>query len=278
MQTLETRVHNVRKRFPKSRTTFVAHQLLVDIAALLSHLRPGFLLDYAVLYPEELHHIILDIVSPQFASDLAIVVLHDGCCLVVNKQTLPDILMHPPMFIEFTERHHNHGGLLVPAWMAAGTDGTATATDTVSAKDRLQASVRSILTAGTAIVQHGTNTCKDGGLTMPTLNGCLLGYPVSYVVNNIDHAQAASRCLSTTTLRLFTVKCTFGGLDEEMVLMSFSVPTAMVGGGGFEERKKAWIKRLKEKHREAIEHRGMPWGRMLRVEETVCDDMRGIAL
>lgn len=80
---------------------------------------------------------------------------------------------------------------------------------------------------------------------MPTLNGWLLGYPIIYVVKDVDEAQLAARCLSTTDITVCQVKSkalTDSGkaavtdlFPAELTLSAFSVPTHMLRGADCEE-------------------------------------------
>lgn len=97
-----------------------------------------------------------------------------------------------------------------------------------------------------------------GDLTLPTLNGCLLGYPAVYVVKDEDEGQAASRYLSSSTLRLHSVfadilgkKGIRRGTGDSMI--SFSLPIDLEGEEAWALQKNAWRACLQERHAAAQE-------------------------
>ena len=121
---------------------------------------------------------------------------------------------------------------------------------------------------------------------MPTLNGCLLGYPVVYAVHDMNGAQAASRSLSTSTLKLYSVSSSLlhsftgeKGHHSQLMnegLLSFSVPAEMARDEVWlQQRQQQWTTGLRQRHAAAVETLGMPWGKIY-ITESSC--MRGIAL
>ncbi|KAM3303688.1 putative protein isoform X2 [Capsicum chacoense] len=70
---------------------------------------------------------------------------------------------------------------------------------------------------------------KDTHVTVPTLNGWLLGYPIVYLFG-MAHIENAINNLSTKSLHLFqvlvcrSVRCNRGSQAQKEELMSFSVP------------------------------------------------------
>ncbi|XP_043696200.1 uncharacterized protein LOC122646674 [Telopea speciosissima] len=75
---------------------------------------------------------------------------------------------------------------------------------------------------------------QDTHVTVPTLNGWLLGYPVVYLFDR-DHIADAIYNLSTKSLRLFKVSVCRNGISgkgsHQEELMSFSVPYDLSMGG-----------------------------------------------
>lgn len=84
---------------------------------------------------------------------------------------------------------------------------------------------------------------------MPTLNGWLLGYPIIYVVKDVDESQLAAKCLSTTDITVCQVKSKAmpeGGkaslqagetlFPAGLTLSAFSVPTHLLRGNGCEDK------------------------------------------
>ncbi|XP_021907114.1 uncharacterized protein LOC110821550 [Carica papaya] len=79
---------------------------------------------------------------------------------------------------------------------------------------------------------------QDTQVTLPTLNGWLLGYPVVYLFGR-DHIADAIYNLSTKSLRIFRVLVSRNNIDkvsQSEELMSFSVPYDLSMGG----RKEPW--------------------------------------
>ncbi|KAJ4822681.1 hypothetical protein Tsubulata_027245 [Turnera subulata] len=91
---------------------------------------------------------------------------------------------------------------------------------------------------------------QDSQITVPTLNGWLLGYPVVYLFSK-DHIADAICNLSTKYLRIFkvtfsrNVSLSKGSQPEE--LMSFSVPYELSMGGSNEPWAKAFMAQLQSK-------------------------------
>lgn len=119
-------------------------------------------------------------------------------------------------------------------------------------------------------------------VTMPTLNGWLLGYPVCYAVHDMVNAESASRCLSTTTLKLYSVftalhkdrLSTKSGVTEDLPLFAFSVPINLIESDQWREREQQWDKTLRKQHKAALLAGALC--RNLIIEATTC--MRGIVL
>ena len=74
---------------------------------------------------------------------------------------------------------------------------------------------------------------KSQALTMPTVNGWLLGYPVTYVVPDEDAATRIQRILSCSTLLVYSIFIMDGehalkqDNDDRWVLSSFSIPASL---------------------------------------------------
>ncbi|GAB2212401.1 hypothetical protein Droror1_Dr00020363 [Drosera rotundifolia] len=109
---------------------------------------------------------------------------------------------------------------------------------------------------------------KDRQLTIPTLNGWLLGYPVVYLFRK-DYITDAICNLSTKSLHLFKVLVrrndTCGDPSQGEELMSFSVPYDLSMDGGNEPWAEAFLLRMKAKW-ERCKH---AW-RFLKLEAVQC--------
>ena len=217
----------------------------------------------------------------RLATALCVAVVHE-CCLVVAPAALP---ADAPLFVEFASPSAKQGSI-TPAW---ADEQQAAALWRPLAEVRralLAAALRAGGGAGEAlpIAVLDDATC---GLCMPTLNGYLLGYPAVYAVHCLDGALAASRCLSSTTLRLHTASARLRGAgadlrqtgaersgDEQGVLLGFSVPSELCGGAAWRAAGERWRRHMQRQHAAATRD-GWPW-QALRFESTSC--MRGVAL
>ncbi|KAF8014125.1 hypothetical protein BT93_H0078 [Corymbia citriodora subsp. variegata] len=110
---------------------------------------------------------------------------------------------------------------------------------------------------------------QDTKISIPTLNGWLLGYPVVYLFST-EHIEEAIYNLSTKSLRIFKIlisrKKTRGKVTEpEEELMSFSVPYDLSMGGSHEPWAEAFLSNMHERW----ERCKPAWG-ALRMEVTEC--------
>ncbi|XP_024984334.1 uncharacterized protein LOC112520266 isoform X2 [Cynara cardunculus var. scolymus] len=88
---------------------------------------------------------------------------------------------------------------------------------------------------------------QDTLVTVPTLNGWLLGYPVVYIFGK-DHIEDAVYNLSTKSLHLFNIfVCSSSGKRPQEELMSFSVPYDLSIDGEDEPWAEAFLVRVKAK-------------------------------
>lgn len=214
----------------------------------------------------------LDLLPSNLPLPQLCIVAQDDACLVANCKLLQTL---HPLFIEFISKAHGGVGA---RWANEEEQGVL--------QQKLATSVKAILddahnSADRVPIIHLDsliNTISINSLAMPTFNGCMLGYPVCYAVHDLLEAQAASRCLSTTTLRLFSVftslKPRIESENDDSPLFSFSLPLELRENEIWGSRRRAWEAALRQRHAAAVAA-GMPWGQ-LSIEETSC--MRGIAL
>ncbi|CAL5087361.1 unnamed protein product [Urochloa decumbens] len=89
-------------------------------------------------------------------------------------------------------------------------------------------------------------------IALPSLNGWLLGYPVTYLFRN-ESAEAAIQNLSKHSLHIYRVyvcgSCQSGAKQSEEELMSFSVPCCVSMKRDEEPWAKSFIARMSEKLR-----------------------------
>lgn len=95
-----------------------------------------------------------------------------------------------------------------------------------------------------------TNCMHDTEVTVPTLNGWLLGYPMVYLFGR-EHIADAIYNLSTKSLHLFNILvCRNGASNKgsrQEELMSFSVPYELSMEGSNEAWAKAFLARMQAK-------------------------------
>lgn len=109
---------------------------------------------------------------------------------------------------------------------------------------------------------------QDTQVTVPTLNGWLLGYPVVYLFSK-EHIADAIYNLSTKSLRIFKISVcrnaapSKGSQLEE--LLSFSVPYDLSMGGSKEQWAEAFLVHMQEKW-----ERCKPAWRSLEMEVSEC--------
>ncbi|XP_009767312.1 uncharacterized protein [Nicotiana sylvestris] len=90
---------------------------------------------------------------------------------------------------------------------------------------------------------------KETHVTIPTLNGWLLGYPIVYLFG-MAHIEHAIYNLSTKSLHLFQVlvcRCSRGSQAQKEELMSFSVPYDLSLEGMNEPWAEAFLTHIKTK-------------------------------
>lgn len=151
--------------------------------------------------------------------DCAICVLEiESCCLPVRMDSLRDAPL--PKLISFLTSPE---GSTVPQWTEH-----ATQMEVHAAMNRIKHAIT---------IQAEKSKCLGidaliHPLTMPTINGWILGYPVSYLVHSVDEAEKASRVLSTSTLQVYRAySClhTLGNQHlQDLPLLSFSLPESLL--------------------------------------------------
>ncbi|XP_075660736.1 uncharacterized protein LOC142630600 isoform X3 [Castanea sativa] len=87
---------------------------------------------------------------------------------------------------------------------------------------------------------------QDTLVTVPTLNGWLLGYPVVYLFST-EHIANAIYNLSTKSLRIFKMNAAPSKVSQLEELLSFSVPYDLSMGGSKEQWAEAFLAHMQEK-------------------------------
>lgn len=251
--------------------------LLRDIFAVASGLRAGFLLDYGIVEAKYLADDITGILQllPKGHQLLCVVVVAE-CCLVVAPKALD---VDHPMLLRF----HRDGDLksLKARW-ASPAEGSEIRAQFIRLKDALvSACAEGFQKPRVPIVQLDSVPNLP---TIPTVHGFLLGYPIVYVVSTLEEAQAANRCLSTSTLRVYKVICSLEDPDlhsesskkrSDVPLLGFSLPAALADGSqAWTLQRQRWSANLYARHAEAL-MMGYRW-RSLTIQESSC--MAGVIL
>ncbi|VFQ72465.1 unnamed protein product [Cuscuta campestris] len=98
-----------------------------------------------------------------------------------------------------------------------------------------------------------SSSIKETGVTIPTLNGWLLGYPVVYLFGQ-DHIEDAIYNLSTKSLHIFQIFASRKGAGKDdrpqsqsEELLSFSVPCELSLEGSGEKWAKGFLDRMRER-------------------------------
>jgi Domain of unknown function (DUF4504) len=277
----------LKSDFPKDtyrRLASASGNLLQDISAVVSGLRPSFLLDYLVIEPIYLTSVVRTVLA-LFPRELAkqqglCILTLDDCCLITNLKPFQE--GHTPQHPLFIEFDTNAQGAGMTARWASEEEQTAMQSKLVAVTRAVLAQLPSASSRTHVPIINLDLILQNVGLTMPTLNGWFLGYPVTYAVHDMSNAESASRCLSTTTLKLYSVftrlhKTTH--LEKSLKkqnapLFAFSLPVNLVESDKWRERKQEWEESLRNRHKKAISAE-IPWD-PLRIEETT--SMRGISL
>ncbi|XP_059446303.1 uncharacterized protein LOC132177838 isoform X2 [Corylus avellana] len=111
-------------------------------------------------------------------------------------------------------------------------------------------STNELITSQSSAFIDLSSCMQDTHVTVPTLNGWLLGYPVVYLFGK-EHIADAIYNLSTKSLRIFKISVTRnsapnkGSQLEE--LLSFSVPYDLSMGGSNEQWAEAFLANMQEK-------------------------------
>ncbi|CAN6978435.1 hypothetical protein IGI04_037861 [Brassica rapa subsp. trilocularis] len=227
-------------------------RLEIDVLALCTGMRPVVMIDYGGKLPELQDRLLsllelIQEVLPVF-KDLRVMVIEDMIYLI-NVRRLPKWLSsEPELFFVDLEQD--------PPKMVEQ-----------SKESNLGMQLRSIqkLFSSTFPLDGSDNDAKsslfidlscclqDTKVTIPTLNGWLLDYPVVYLFGT-DHIEEAIYNLSTKSLRIFKVLVQRNGTTEKDSLLeeltSFSVPYDLSMGGSKEVWAEAFMERMSSRWEE----------------------------
>ncbi|KAL4430852.1 hypothetical protein ABPG75_006108 [Micractinium tetrahymenae] len=259
-------------------------RLFRDLLAVLSGLRPAFMLDYGQLPAEQLAAAAASLAAAlqlQAAAAQCCVAVLGDCCYVVRPQALPAVgdsarsgqqqqgspaAAPPVLFLAFDGPR--------PRWSSA-----AEASEAAAALQALRAGLLAAVarhqqeqdwrTAGSSRSNSSASAAACPPLPVvqgedlpgwqqvvpPTASGYLLGYPAVYLCHSLEGAQAASRGLSSGSLCLHTVAATLAapppGVPQplDQPLLGFSVPAELAGVPEWAACRDAWWAALEERVR-----------------------------
>ncbi|KAJ3687783.1 hypothetical protein LUZ61_016947 [Rhynchospora tenuis] len=118
-----------------------------------------------------------------------------------------------------------------------------------------------------------TGFIQNVEISIPTLNGWLLGYPVTYLFSN-EKLKNATSTISMQPLHIYKIYATRNkvrGAKCEHELMSFSVPSSVSMRG----EKEPWAEEFLARMRQKVELSGMVW-RSVRMEVEAITEPRSI--
>ncbi|CAH9122406.1 unnamed protein product [Cuscuta epithymum] len=248
-------------------------RLETDILALCSEMRPVVMVDYGGRMPELQHRLCASLKHCRNESsafeNLRVMIIEDMIYLVHLKafHEFSKLSLNLEMEFLFIDLEHDP-----PKMITRATDERPGIMALVMA----QRIFSSLLSEGVISCNHSEHSSSDlmannrphssqtselidlsrdieeTGVTVPTLNGWLLGYPVVYLFGK-DHIKDAIYNLSTKSLHLFQIlACRKGaGNDRSQSkkeeLLSFSVPYELSLAGSDEPWAKGFLAHMQER-------------------------------
>ncbi|XP_031380245.1 uncharacterized protein LOC116195292 isoform X1 [Punica granatum] len=269
-------------------------RLEIDLMALCTRMRPVVMVDYGGKLPELQDHLCALLrfcrkESP-FFEHLRVMLIEDMIFLAhvksfaeyvdssLNSRGLHfvDLEQDPPKMVAQTENSLAGMQLLVPILNLFSQHFPLDKMEHIQSCSRTDAADNNNSTDGdlTSASQNSEfidlSSCMQGTkISIPTLNGWLLGYPVVYLFST-EHIEDAIYNLSMKSLRIYRVLVHRNGspgrsFQQEEELMSFSVPYDLSMGGSKEPWAEAFMAQIRAR-REGCKH---AW-RTLRLEVSEC--------
>jgi hypothetical protein len=230
-----------------------------------SGVRPAFLLDYAYIEEDELASAVATALRflPHYFVAAAVrpcILKADDCFLIANLQDSIGVSIRPKLVLFASSASSDNA--CEPRW---ATHDEASA---LHVRFRhVQTYMFKCSDESSQQVPRVSLDTETTALTLPTLNGWLLGYPAVYVVHDQQHAQIASRCLSSSTLVLRKYFSSLRGVEngeQQAPVLAFSLPASLDDDVTWHAHLEAWTAALRQRHAEAVQG-GIPWGN-LRIE------------
>jgi hypothetical protein len=223
---------------------------------IISGLKPAFLVDY---FPFMSAHLLSEAASAVLSSlsnttnDKYVICSVEDAHFFVNishfkNHNIAHRRHHSPLFIEFhLDQSSSSSAFLAPTWASEDTRNALLHTLHAILQD-IDSTIPLFSTTSTSIpIFDLTSKLKDAStICLPTLSGYLLDYPVIYVVKDMEHSQAASRCLSSCTLDLNTVHVVDDGdrddknEGKQQPLLAFSLPRQLAEDACWKETYREW--------------------------------------
>ncbi|XP_031276935.1 uncharacterized protein LOC116135380 [Pistacia vera] len=249
-------------------------RLEIDILALCTGMRPVIMVDYGGKMPELQEYLcallkLCQKESPVF-EDLRVMIIEDMIYLINVKELAEhvsssliseaelqfvDLEQDPPKMITITENSSvgmqliSVQKLFLSFFPLDKMNNDVALCNRIDDKSKSQSSDKPVASQSSEVIDL-SNCLHDTQVTVPTLNGWLLGYPVVYLFG-IDHIADAIYNLSTKSLRIFRIVVSRNGppnkgsLPEE--LMSFSVPYDLSMGGSKEPWAEMFLSKMQSK-------------------------------
>ncbi|KAF3455693.1 hypothetical protein FNV43_RR00335 [Rhamnella rubrinervis] len=252
--------------------TLARRRLEIDVLALCTGMRPVVMIDYGGKMPELQERLctLLDLSQKESANfeHLRVMVIHDMIYLVHSRGLaehiqsslnsaaellLVDLEQDPPkMIIEAEKSPLGIQLLSIQKWFSVlfpldemrngFLSGHGTENAESSSNNRMECQSSQFIDLSSCM--------QDTQVTVPTLNGWLLGYPVVYMFGK-EHIADAIYNLSTKSLHIFKISIcrntasSRGSQMEE--LLSFTVPYDLSMGGSSEQWAKAYMSYMQVK-------------------------------
>lgn len=269
-------------------------RLQTDVLALCTGMRPVVMVDYGGKMPELQERLcqLLQVLRKESGlfEQIEVMVIEDMIYLVhvrnfgdyivwslssESEQCFVDLAQDPPKLIVEADKSSVAGELLsIQKWFSCvftdnGLDIAVLHHQRQDSLANAESTVAEVANSYQSCPVIDLSNCmQDSQVTIPTLNGWLLGYPVVYLFGK-DHISEAVYNLSTKYLHLFRVLAcrnisnANSSLEEE--IMSFTAPYDLSMDGGSEPWAEAFMSRIRAK----LEGCKRCW-RSLRMEVSEC--------
>ncbi|XP_015900050.3 uncharacterized protein LOC107433284 isoform X1 [Ziziphus jujuba] len=262
--------------------TSARRRLEIDVLALCTGMRPVVMIDYGGKMPELQERLCALLEHSQKESakfkHLRVMIIEDMIYLIhvrglaeyiqssLNSETLlllVDLEQDPPKMITEAEKSPLGVQLLsIQKWFSNlfPLDQMNNGSSSCKSTENVESLVNNLTTSQSSQFIDLSSCMHDTQVTVPTLNGWLLGYPVVYAFGK-EHIADAIYNLSTKPLHIFKIlvcrntACSKGSQMQE--LLSFTVPYDLSMGGSSEQWAKAYMAYMEvkwEKCKQAWRH------------------------